>query len=109
MPKKSSAPVAPSLDNIKPDLTEYGKLRMQMKQIEARLKELDERIRPIIAERGKLVYDGYAFNCKAVAGRKTLDKEAVGAFLAEHGTKLEDFEKVGAPYTTLSVEQLTTI
>jgi hypothetical protein len=82
---------------------------MAQKRIEKRLKELDEVVRPIIVERGKFVHGIYAFNCKQVAGRKSLDKEALIEFLNDHGAKYEDFEKVGAPYTTLSVETVETI
>lgn len=109
MPKKSSTPAVPSLDNVKPDLEEYGQLRMQQKVIEARLKVLDERVRPMIVERGKFMHAGFAFKCSQVAGRKTLDKAALASFLDDHGAKLEDFENVGAPYTTLSVEKLETV
>lgn len=73
-----------------------------IKRLEGEAKELEEVIRPALVGRGELVYNGYSFNCKEVAGRKTLDKEAVEAA----GIDLEPFMKVGRPYTTLTIKSV---
>lgn len=102
----SKKPEANSLDNYKPMLDERAELAMSKKRIEERIKELDELLRPVLEGRGDVIYNGYSFNCKLVAGRKTLDKGAVSEFVEQHGAHLEDFEKVGAPYTTFTVKRV---
>jgi len=57
-------------------------------------------------KRGKMRLDDYVFECKQQAGRKTLDKAALAEFLAEHGKDISDFEKQGAPFTVLKVEEI---
>jgi nicotinate-nucleotide pyrophosphorylase len=95
-----------SLDNIKPALKRLLELRMDKKDIEAEIKELDEQVRPIISDRGKMQLDNYVFECKQQAGRKAVNKEKLKAFLEAHGAKYEDFEEQGAPFTVLKVEEV---
>lgn len=92
-----------SLDNIKPLLRELLELRAEKKEIEAEIKELDSKVRPVIANRGKMQLDNFIFECKEMAGRKTLDKKALEEFLEQHGKTVADFEKQGAPFTQLNV------
>ena len=89
-----------SLDNIKPLLVEYGQLRMERDTLNARMKELEGAIRPVLVDHGEVVADGFAFTCTMTAGRKTLDKKALEAA----GIDLEPFYKQGAPFTTLKVK-----
>jgi hypothetical protein len=94
-----------SLDNIKPLIKRLLDLRQDKKDIEAEIKELDAEVRPVIAQRGKMQIDNYIFECKEQAGRKSIDKVALAAFLEQHGKSVEDFEKQGAPFTTLNVTE----
>lgn len=95
-----------SLDNIKPILEEYGKLKSIVKEASARIKELDEELRPLLEGRGKITHAGYTFECKAMGGKKSLDKDALTAVL---GQDLEPFYKKGKPYTMMKVEELKEI
>lgn len=94
-----------SLDNIKPLLKRLLELRADKRDIEKEIKELDEQVKPIIADRGKMRLDNFIFECKQMPGRKTVDKAALSSFLEAHGKTLEDFEKVGSPFTQLRVEE----
>jgi len=100
----NSATAVSSLDNVKSYMDEYAELRRSAKRIETRLKELDPVIRPALEGRGAVVYNGAQFECKMVAGRKTLDKKAVEEYLSEHGADITDFEKQGAPFTQMNVK-----
>jgi hypothetical protein len=102
---KQSKQAAASLDNIKPQLRELLNLRAERKELDAEIKALDEEVRPIIANRGKMQLDNFIFECKEQPGRKTLDKKALEEFLSKHGKSLEDFEKQGAPFTTLRIDE----
>lgn len=94
-----------SFDNLSPMLGEYAELVMQKKAIEARLKQLDQEVRPVLAEKNKpVVLNGYQFSCKMIAGRKSLDRAAVSEVLSKHGYDIADFEKQGAPYTQMTVK-----
>lgn len=98
-----------SLDNYKPALKERGELDDLKKKVEARIKELDADLRPILEGRGAVMHDTYSFECRLSAGRKTLDKEKMVEFLAEHGYVMADFEKEGAPFTTMTVKRLAVV
>lgn len=98
-----------SLDNVKPLLKRLLDLRQDKKDIEAEIKELDKEVRPAIVSRGKMQLDNYIFECKEQAGRKSIDKAALADFLAQHGKSIEDFEKQGAPFTTLNISEAATV
>lgn len=102
---KSEKKLRVSLDNIKPALKRLLDLRADKKDIEAEIKELDAQVRPIIAGQGKMQLDNYTFECKEQAGRKTLDKVKLAAFLEAHGKDISDFETVGKPFTTLKIDE----
>lgn len=106
---KSQVKAPASLDNIKPLLKRLLDLRMDKRDIEKEIKELDEQVRPIIAERGKMQLDNYVFECKLVAGRKSIDKTALTEFLEKHGKSMADFEKEGAPFTQMNVTEVATV
>jgi len=95
------------LDNYKPMLKERGELAKLQKQIEARIKQLDADLRPVLEGRGEVVAEGYSFNVRLQAGRMSLDKPALDAFLLEHGATINEFEKQGAPYTVFTVKEVT--
>ena len=101
----STKPAATSLDNIKPALRRLLDLRADKADIERELKVLDAEVRPLIEGKGKMQLDNYIFECKMSPGRKSTDKPTLEAFLAKHGKELADFEKVGAPFTTMSVTE----
>lgn len=93
-----------SLDNIKSYMDEYGKLSTTKKMVEARMKELDELIRPTIVGKGATVVGNFMFECTMVKGRETLDKKAV----EEAGIDLSPYYKTGAPFTMLKVKEVNT-
>jgi hypothetical protein len=95
-----------SLDNFKPMLEERGELAILKKKCEDRIKQLDEDLRPVLEGRGELFHAGYSFKCTLTPGRKSLDKAAVAEVLAAVGLKIEDFEREGAPFTTMTVKQM---
>ena len=98
-----------SLDNHKATMAERGDLAMLKKKVEDRIKELDETLRPVLEGRGELVYGGFSFKCVLTQGRKSIDKDALASFLAQHGKKPTDFEKEGAPFTTMTVKAVSTL
>lgn len=98
-----------SLDNIRPVLKRVLDLRMDKKDIEKELKELEATVRPVIEGKGKLQLDNYICECKQMAGRKVLKKDALNEFLKQHGKSIEDFEELGKPYTVLRVDEANTI
>ena len=89
-------------DNLRPLLEEYGNLRADKKDIEARIKELDPEVRPLLKGKGAIVVGNYMFELTENAGRKTLDKAA----LVADGINIEKYMKVGAPFTALKVKEL---
>ncbi len=93
------------LENVAPLLGEYADLVMQKRAVEARIKELDADVRPLLTDRGSVVVGNYMMECRVNAGRKSLDKKAV----AEAGINLEPFYKVGAPFTTLTVKEVENV
>lgn len=100
---------ANSLANYKPMLKERGELAVLKKQVEERIKELDEAIRPALEGRGEIVAEGYSFKCTMSAGRKSIDKDALNGFLKEYSMDFTDFEKEGAPFTTMTVKAVNAI
>lgn len=97
------------LDNYRSMLKERGELADLKKKVEERIKQLDEDLRPALEGRGDVVAEGYSFKCTLTKGRKSIDKDALNAFLGEHGKKAEDFEKEGAPFTTMTVKAVNVI
>ena len=101
--------VKQSLANIKPMLEDYLNLRADIKDMEKELKEMDETIRPMLADRGKMQLGTFTFEVKTQPGRKTMDKAKLEAFLNQHGKSIEDFQRVGAPYTQMRVSEAVTV
>jgi len=93
----------PSLDNHKPALDELAALTKQKKEIDARIKALGEEVRPVLADKGKVMHNGFVFNCTLSAGRTTYDYKAMTA----DGIDVDKYKKVGAPFTTLKIEEVT--
>lgn len=106
---QSTAQPANSLANYKPILKERGELADLKKRVEARIKELDEELRPALEGRGEIVAEGYSFKCTLSAGRKSLDKPLLAEFLKDYNMTVEEFEKEGAPFTTMTVKAVSTI
>lgn len=98
-----------SLDNYKGMLEERGDLKVLLDKCEARIKELDVDLRPALEGRGELFHAGFSFKCALGAGRKTLDKAAVAEALTGFGLSIEDFEKEGAPFTTMTVKRVQSL
>lgn len=94
-----------SLANMKPMIKRVLDLRADIKDMTAELKELEKDVKPALEGRGKLQVDNYIVEVKQMKGRKTLDKEALTTFLEKHGAKIEDFEKVGAPFAQLNMSE----
>lgn len=106
---KSVNEAAQSLDNLKPLIKKLLELRMDKRDIEAEIKEIEGVVKESIADKGKMQLDNYVFECKTMAGRKTVDKPALEEFLASHGKSYEDFTKQGAPFTQLRVDEAATV
>lgn len=102
-------PEANSLDNYRSMLKERGELAMLKQKVEARIKQLDEDLRPALEGRGEIVAEGYSFKCTLSKGRVSMDKEALSEFLKAHKMALEEFEKIGAPFTTMTVKAVNVI
>ena len=101
-----SETVAPqSLDNLKPLIKRLLDLRMDKRDIEKEIKEIEGTVKEQIADRGKMQLDNYIFECKTMPGRKSVDKDALKEFLEKHGKSIEDFEKVGSPFAQLRVDE----
>jgi hypothetical protein len=92
-----------SLDNILPDLQEYADLRAQKKDIEERMKALDERVRPALVSRGPVTHAGYRFECKIMEGVKTFDKR----LMADDGIDIDKYLKQGAPFTRMEIKEVS--
>lgn len=102
---KSAKSAPMSLDNLRPQIKRLLELRMDKRDIEAEIKEIEGTVKEVTADRGKMRLDNYVFEAKTMAGRKSIDKDALNNFLAKHGKSAEDFEKVGAPFVTLTVSE----
>lgn len=88
-----------SLDNLKPALAERASLSSEKKRIEDRIKALDEELRPVLAGRGEIVSDGFAFKVAEVPGRTTYDYKA----MVEDGIDLTPYAKTGRPSTRFTI------
>lgn len=110
MTSNSQQPASsPNLDNFKPLLKERGELKQILDAAEARIKQLDADLRPVLEGRGEIIAEGFSFNCKLSKGRKSIDKELLEEFLKKHGLSVADFEKEGAPFTTFSVKPVNVL
>lgn len=94
-----------SLDNMKPLIKKLLELRMDKRDIDAEIKEIEGMVKEATADKGKMQLDNYIFECKTMAGRSTVDKPALEAFLAENGKTYAEFTKQGAPFLQLSVNE----
>ena len=95
-----------SLDNIKPMLSERAQLHMKKKQIEDKIKKLDEALRPVLLDYGQAVqYEGFTFEVTQQQGRTSYDYKA----MAEDGIDLEPYKKVGAPSTRFVIKEVAEI
>jgi len=90
-----------NMDNIMPHLVEYAEIKTSMKDMTARLKELDPVIRPMLVDKGVIEAGDHTFEVTMMKGRKTLDRKA----MEMAGIDLEPYEKVGAPFTKLVVKE----
>lgn len=101
--------MASSNDNLKSAAETYGELLMEKKRLEAELKKLEPTLKEALADKGTVNIGNYSFTAKTSAGRKTLDKKLLGEALTQHGLELTAFEKQGAPFVTMTVEETTTL
>ena len=85
-----------------PHLIEYAAIKIKMKEMTARLKDLDPVIRPMLVDRGVVEAGEHTFEVTMMKGRKTLDRKA----MEMAGIDLEPYEKVGAPFTKLIVKEV---
>ena len=102
----STTQVQSSLDNYKGLMDERAELHMAKARIDARIKELDETLRPVLADRGEIVWNGYRHEVTMTAGRKTVDYKAMAE---DYGIDLDAYTKVGKPssrYTVKAVQEL---
>lgn len=90
--------------NLESALELRGKLWRQKKELEEEIKLLDESIRPALTDQGPVEAAGFRFECVLSPGRKTLDKKRLQADFPN--LDLEQYQKVGAPFTTLKIKEL---
>jgi len=90
---------------MKPLIKKLLELRMDARDIAAEIKEIEGLVKEATADKGKMQLDNYIFECKTMAGRKTVDKPALEEFLSQHGKSYDDFTKVGAPFMQLKVDE----
>lgn len=83
-------------------MAERANLYKQKKEIEEKIKALDEDLRPMLVGRGAVVYDGFQFEVKSVAGRTSYDTKAMIA----DGLDLEPYKKVSAPSTRFDIKEV---
>ena len=96
-----------NLDNHKPALEERGKLHVLKKDIEARIKQLDEELRPILQGQGEIMYAGFTFKVDVAAGRSTVDYKQI---IEDYNvTNVEDYTNVGAPSTRFTIKEVASI
>lgn len=91
-----------SLENLKPLILGIAEIDQKIKDLQAKKKELEEEVRPALADRGPVQVDEYQVSVKTVPGRKTLDRKAVEAAFGD----LSAFERVGKPYTTMTIKKV---
>lgn len=91
-----------SLANLKPLLAEYAHIKAERDRLNERLKELDEQVRPVLADEGEVVVAGFSFTCTMMPGRKALDKKSL--FAENPDIDEERYTKIGAPYTMLKIK-----
>lgn len=89
-----------SFDNLKPMMDERAKLKARRDEIDGRIKELDDHLRPALQDKGEIVYNGASFKVTTVPGRTTYDTKKMIA----DGMDLTPYEKVGAPSTRFVVK-----
>ena len=94
-----------SLDNFKPLAIELGGIIEQIRDLTARKKELEEQLRPQLLGRGAVQFDDYQYQVTQVAGRKTIDKDA----MKDAGINIDDYMKQGAPYTKMVCKKVERI
>jgi len=97
----------PSEMSLEQAVDAYGELEAALKAAEKRKKAIAEVIKGAArVGAGTLTGEFYAVTVTEVAGRKTLDKDAVLPALAAAGHDPENFMKVSAPYVRLSASKL---
>jgi hypothetical protein len=101
--KTSRTKAANSLDNVKAMLDERADLHMAKKRIEEQIKSLDEVLRPVIADRGRIVCNGWEHNVVKRAGRKSVDYKAMAE---DYDIDLTDYTKEGSPYTVYEIKKV---
>ena len=91
-----------SQDDLLEALAEVNK---QRKILEAQEKELRKALGSYFEAAGnaRIVRGGYLFEMKSNPGRKTLDKDA----LVAAGIQLEPYYKIGKPFHTLSIKEVS--
>lgn len=105
MTKNSRKPAKASLDNVKPLMEERAKLHLKKKQIEDKIKELDETLRPMLVGKGELYHSGFSFKVEEVPGRTTYDYKA----MLEDGIDIEPYKKVGRPSSRFTIKEVTEV
>lgn len=94
-----------SFDNYKPIVQSLGEIDEQIKLLQAKKKELEAEVREAFADRGAVVLGDYQIEVKVQAGRKTFDKAAA----MQAGLPIDDFMKVGKPFTTMSIKKVAVV
>ena len=102
MTKTLKTQAASSFDNIKVMMDERAELWMSKKRIEEKIASLDAVLKPALADKGAMVYNGYQHEVKLVSGRTTYDYKAMTA----DGIDLEPYTKTGAPSSRYEIKRV---
>lgn len=85
----------------------YGEIEATIKALDKRKKELADAIKGAVRNNtGTFAGARYAVTVTQVAGRKTLDKDAVSAALRVAGLDPENYMKEGAPTMRIAASKL---
>lgn len=90
-------------DNVLPIVEEYARVKMQIKELDAYLKQVEPAVKAAIDDGESIIAGQYVVSAAHVAGRKTLDKAAVESALGN----IEPYMKQGAPYVRIEVKKLS--
>lgn len=91
-------------DNLRAIAIAVGELHFQIKELEAKKKELEEELRPALVGAKPRMFGNYVMECKMMPGRKTIDKDAMKA----DGIDPSKYEKVGKPFSQMSIKYVET-
>ena len=90
-----------NFDNIRSAAIEYAETKELIDNLTKRKEQLEKIVKPVLADQGAVMFDGFVLDAVTVEGRKTLDTKALAAVYGD----LSSFYKQGSPYIRMSVKR----